>query len=1134
MKTELLNQRQLLMRCSWMLVVSLIGLNLALAEPAKGQAWEWAFVTIKVQDASLVEIFQEIEQQTDFVFMYGERVVQHRASYALNYKKAALKTVLEDLAQQASMKLNLVDQTIVVKLKPKPVPNQIIVEVPLSVISGKVTEASSGKPLVGATIKVKGSNVGTFTDEQGAYQLEVPSKAEVLEISFLGYETMEIMINGRTQIDVNLTVNYSDLDEVVVIGYGTQKKINLTGAVALIDGEQFESRPITQTSQALHGLSPGVFINTNSGEPGNDQASIIIRGIGTLNNSNPLILIDGIEAPINSVNPNDIESINVLKDAASASIYGSRAANGVILITTKNGSFNQKTTISYNGYAGVSNPTVLPDIVWDNRDYMELYREAAINSGRNFGFDDEDIARYDALPSTNWMEQMTRKNAPITSHNLSFQGGTDRVSYYFSNGFLYQQGFLAGENEYARFSSRLNLRAKLTDQLRFGTSIAYFNENGFLTPKDGTGRSFSDKGSLIFSGAMIQHPVSPVYDQFGRYGSLEADLGIERNRPSGQGVADNETVGLQGNDLLGNAYLEYEPINNLVFRGTVGINYQDEAITDIKKEYITYDPVTGEPWTNGNGTRNRGSILVSNNDKSINVTTWLQGSYNFELGKHGFGVLAGFNREKADLSTVRVDERQFGTKDVISLGQGTEIRTAGGLSEWGLVSFFGRVNYDYADRYLLEFNLRRDASSRFGANNRWATFPAFSGGWVLSNEDFWTLKAISFMKLRASWGKLGNQSTNLYPFASQVGLGQDYNTTSGAALVRLGNPDLRWEETTTTDIGLEIGLFDGRIRLEADYFLKQTEDILTDLPNPLTSGISASTTVNAASMENEGWEGLLKYRDDFGPVRLEIGLNVTHVKNVVTAINPDLADEEDRVRLNRSDNVWIIRGEPIYSIFGHQVAGIFQTEEEIAAAPDHSFIGNPAPGDFRYTDTDGDGAITAADQVVIGNRQPEWLYGANFRVEFKGLSFSGLVQGIGPADIYTARMYGPFPFAGVRTFWLDNRWTPENPSETVPRVWVDRRGYNGVSIETGDKQNSFWVQNRAYLRLKNVQLAYTFPQTLLERLPFSDLSIYLNGQNLWTMTDLLDLDPERFSRESHATNVVPQSKIVSVGLNATF
>lgn len=1086
-------------------------------------------ISMHVSNVTLQEVFETLREQTDLSFSYGNDVIQHSQTYSLDYEDQTLGDVLKDLSQKVGFQYVVKDGKVLIGALEKKQ------DIQQRTIKGTIKDAE-GIPLGGASITEKGTSNGVIADFEGNYEITISKGEAVLLFSYIGYAPQEIRSNGLDRIDVVLVQETSELDEVVVVGYGTQKKANLTGAVSNVKQESIVDRPITQASNALQGLSAGVFVNSSSGEAGNDIADIRIRGIGTLNDSSPLILVDGIEAPLNSVNPNDIESINVLKDAASASIYGTRGGNGVILVTTKRGKFDARTTISYDSYFGFSSPTIIPDMVWDNRTYLELYREAAVNSGRNYNYDDADIDRYASLPSTNWMDVLIKKSAPLTNHNLSFSGGTEKIKFYFSTGYLNQKGWLAGSNEFERYSSRLNLDARLSPKIKLGTSVSLYKKDGYITPKDlvGESRGFSDKGSIVFSGAMIQHPIAPVYDQYGRYGSFEADLGIERNRPNGQAVANLETVGLDGLDVLGNVYLEYLPIPKLSIKGTFGLNYQDDLMKDIRKEYTTYDPVTGNAFSDGNGTRNVGNVLSQNSMRSLNVTTLLQANYGLEVKKSKFDFLLGFNREKAKLDDAQVLERNFGTQDVIVIGQGTTVQTDGRHGDWGLVSLFGRANYNYADRYLLEANLRYDASSRFGANNRWAAFPSFSGGWIVSGEPFWKDNFISFLKFRASWGKLGNQSTNLYPFVSQVSLGEDYSGVPGGALTRLGNEDLKWEETTSVNIGMDLRMFKGRLGAEVDYFSKRTEDILTDLDNPLLSGVAAPTTVNAATIENKGWEFLVDYRENLGNFRFGLSLNATHIKNEVVALNPELADSDDRVQLDRSDNVWIIRGQPIFAIYGHKMAGIFQSQEDIDNSPDHSFIGNPEPGDFKYTDTNGDGVITAEDQTVIGNRQPEWLYGANFSFGYKGFELSGIVQGIGKAEVWISRMYHPFPFAGLRTYWKDNRWTPEHPSNDDPRLWVDRTGYNGQSIDTADKQISYWVQDRAYIRLKNVQLGYTFSDGFLSRSPFQKLRFFVNGENLWTKTDLSDLDPERYDRESHATAVLPQNKIISFGLNATF
>ncbi|MEO1010425.1 MAG: TonB-dependent receptor [Bacteroidota bacterium] len=1096
-------------------------------------------ITLNLENASVARVIDEIESRTDFRFIYKIKDVDLDRKVSIKTKKERVTQVLEKLFAHTKTTYAIADADNQIFLRKRKAEKPKM-DVPVSTsfqqrISGTVLD-EDGNPLPGASIVEKVTTNGTTSDFDGNFLIAVADPNATLIVSYIGFTTKEVPINGQDNLEIVLLPQSSKLDEVVVVGYGTQKKVNLTGSVSSVKQDAIENRPITQASNALQGLSPGVFVNSNSGEAGNDIADIRIRGIGTLNDSSPLILVDGIEAPLNSVSPNDIETINVLKDAASASIYGTRGANGVILVTTKRGNFDAPTQINYDAYYGFASPTILPDMVWDNRTYLELYREAAINSGRNFNFDDADIERYDNIPSTDWMETLVKGSAPLTSHNLSFSGGTNKVSYYFSNGYLGQEGLLEGSNEFERYSSRLNVDAQLTEKLKFGTSISVFKRDGFITPKDvfGAGRGFTNKGSLVFSGAMIQHPITPVVDELGRYGSFEADLGIERNRPNGQAVADQETVEQDGLDLLGSAYLEYSPMKDLTFKGTFGINYQDDLLTDIRKEYITYDPVTGDAFTNGNGTRNVGNRLNQTATRSLNITTLLQANYGFDIKKSRFDFLAGFSREKATIDRSEIQEEGFGTQDVITVGQGTIVQTDGSIGDWALVSFFGRANYNYDGRYLLEANIRHDASSRFGANNRWATFPSFSAGWIVSGESFWKGNVVSFLKFRGSWGRLGNQSTNLFPFVSQVNLGEDYNGNPGGALTRLGNEDLKWEETTTTNLGVDLRMFNGKFGIEADYFTKRTEDILTDLDNPLLAGVAAPTTVNAATIENKGFEFLVNYNDTFGDFRVNLSVNATHVKNEVVALNPDLADDQDRIQLNRSDNVWLVRGEPIFAVFGHRMAGIFQSQEEIDNAPDHSFIGTPEPGDFRYTDANGDGVIDADDQTVIGNRQPEWLYGANFGFGYKGFELSGIIQGIGRAETWIARMYHPFPFAGLRSFWNDNRWTPENPSQTHPRLWVDRRGYNGQSIETADKQISYWVQDRAYIRLKNIQLGYTFSEAFLERSPFKRLRLYVNGENLWTQTDLDDLDPERFDRESHATAVLPQNRVISFGLNATF
>lgn len=1123
-------------------------LQLAFSKQSISQSLDKIYISINVNEVSALKIFELIEDQTDFVFLYSPELKDINDRFSLNFNEVSLEKILEILANKGSLNFKVVNKNISVK---RAIKHQAKEEPLIQIdkpISGIILDSETEELLVGATVRVKNGVEGAITNLDGFFEFNLPEDAQTLVFSFVGFASQEVAIINQSYFEIRLVPDLKSLDEIVVVGYGFQKKANLTGAVSSVSGDEINRRPITQASQALQGLAPGVFVNTNSGEPGNDQAEITIRGIGTLGNASPLVLVDGIEAPLNSVNPQNIESINVLKDAASASIYGTRAANGVILITTKQGEYDKPTEIIYDGYFGVSNPTVIPDLLWDNETYLALYREAATNAGLPVNFTDEDIARYATLPSTDWMEVIIKGNAPITNHNLSFRGGTSKVNYFFSSGYLFQEGYLIDETKYNRFSNRLNLNAKLNNKLTFGARISYFNEFGTLESKDGTrqgrgGNSIDGKGGIVWSGGYVNHPIAPVYDALGRYGSIEQALGIERNRPNPVGVADNEIPELTSDDLLGKLSIEYQPLKNLRFSGNIGVNYQNEIISTAKKEYVTYDPVTLEPWTNGNGTRNEGNLAFQDIDRTYNITTWLQSNYDLEIERNQLNFLVGYNHENQNSESQRITERDFATSDVVEIGQGEILETSQQNIQSRLASVFGRISYNYDQKYFFEANFRADGSSRFGANNRWATFPAFSGGWIISNEPFWPAgDFLSFVKFRGSWGIIGNQSTNRFPFVSQISLTSSYNGQGGGALTRLGNPDLRWEETETTNIGFELGLFDDHLNLEADYFFKSTSDILTELNNPLTTGISSSTTVNAASIENEGIEVIASYRNSFGNVQFEISGNATYVTNEVTAVNPDLSDEEDRIVVSSqsSNNVFIIRGHPMNVIFGHQQNGIFQEDDFnedgtlVEGIPDHFFIGNPIPGGFRYTDQNGDGVINEDDQVVIGDRQPKWFYGANFSVSYKGFQLSALLQGIGKADAWIARSRGPFPFAGLRQFWVDNRWTPENPNNQHPSLWVDRSGYNGESVQRGGKVLDYWVEDRSYLRLKNIRIAYNIPAGLLDKTPLKNFQIYFDGQNLWTRTDLVDIDPERFASETQADNVLPQSRILLVGINATF
>ncbi len=1147
--------------------------TMVIANTGNAQALDKVQVSLQLNNSKLENAFKIIQDQTDYFFTYDFRLIKE-ITVSSSRKNLNLGDFLMYVSGESGLSFSIFEHNIFVKresVTSNSSPEyKIKIEIPTSdtislsrlstkgvviyrtsiadkIIQGRVTD-SAGNPLIGATIIVKSNSQGTVTDENGMFSLGIPVEESdiIITVSYIGYSSREFKISSNeTKLDIVLLEDATELNEVVVVGYGVQKKINATGAVTQVAGELINQRPITQASQALQGLAAGVFVNTQSGEPGNDKASITIRGIGTLNDTDPLVLIDGIEAPINSLNPNDIETINILKDAASASIYGTRAANGVILITTKRGA-EGKTSVSYDGYYGVSTPTVLPDMVWDNRLYLESYRTAADNVGRSHILTDDLIDLYANRPSTNWTDEVIDQGS-IQNHNLAIAGGNDKLSFRWSNGFLDQQHYFKGDYFFKRYSSRLNLDVKLSERLKIGTSFAYVNSDGRQTPKDGglsfdnSGRDeafsiFKSKGDLLFTHTISNNPHVVTTDELGRYGGMESGTG-RSSRFNPIGIIDNMFVTVDGNDFLGSGFAEYEVTQGLKVRGTLGVNYQQQRTVDTRLEFRQFDRLGNQTNIINNG----GDLLVRENN-SINLTGWLQATYEKTFGQHDLRILAGINRETNETRQAAILEENFGARNLVRLGNGANVRSSNFDGAWTLASQFGRVNYSFANKYLLEANIRRDGSSRFGSNNRWAIFPGVSAGYIISNEDFWKINFIDFFKVRGSWGKLGVQSQNLYPFASQFSLGFDYAGNSGGGLVVAGNPNLQWEEATTTDLGIDLRMFDSRVTIEVDYYVKRTENILSDLPTPLTAGVVAPLSVNSATLENRGWDLGLKLRHNFGDLRLSAGLNLTNVKNKIIALNPDLTDGEDRIQIDGADNVWWIRGESINAIFAHEFGGIFQIADFNedgtlkAGIPDHSFIGSPAPGDVRYVDQNQDGLIDETDRVVVGNRNPEWIYGFNFTADYKGFDFNVLFQGIGDADVYISRGYGPFAFAGLRRHWVDNQWTPENTNTNVPRLFVDRNGFNGQTIEGNGKtaQNALWVQNRAYLRLKNIQLGYTLPSKLFDNNPIGSLRIYISGQNLLTSTDLLGLDPDREATETYATAVAPNAQTIIFGINAKF
>ncbi len=986
-------------------------------------------------------------------------------------------------------------------------------------ISGTITD-NTNEPLIGASVLVKGTSTGTVTDFNGKYSLDVEGGTAIV-VSYTGYLSQEVSIGASSTINIVMQTDAALLSEVVVTGYGSQRKENLTGAVGVVTAKALEARPITNATQSLQGQVSGVWVNQVSGEPGEDAADIRIRGIGTLNDANPLILVDGIEAPFGNIDPNDIESITVLKDAASAAIYGSRAANGVVLITTKRGTRNSKPTFNYTGYAGTTQSAVIPDYVWNSEQFMRLRNEADINSGRPPLYPDDVIAQYRNGPNTNWFEEVFR-NAAIQQHNLSVSGGSDKTNFNISLGYFNQEGIIEFTKGTERYNMRLNMDTEITKRFTIGAGM-YISRQ--VSDLDNIGQ---DGG--VLARATRLGPNFPAFDSQGRLADRDRTLdAIELSTPNILAEVQALNRVLNDNRFLGNIYGEYEVVDGLKIRGTFAANYQIDDDRYFNRRFETFDWRTGElglVWLENRRFENQ--FL-----ERLNLTSWIQATYEKNIGQHSFKVLGGANQEsfRANFFNASRLEIPSNSLPALSTGNPETATNSGGAQEWALRSFFGRVNYTFNDKYLFEFNMRRDGSSRFGANNRWATFPSFSAGWILSREDFLAnSKIIDFLKLRVSWGQLGNQNIGNYPFAATISFAPAYNfggtIVGAAAQTTLGNPDIRWETTTQTDIGLNIAVFK-KISIEADYFIRNAKDILFDQNNPGVTGVRAPTTLNIAQVENRGWELSTNYYDKIGKLNFSIGANVTKVESKVLQIDPSVSGDADRV----IDGAFVTqRGAPINALYGLEAISIFQNQAEIDAAPNQSAFGTPTPGDLRYRDINGDGVITIDDRTILGKDNPSWIYGINANFNIKGFDLGVIIQGVGDAQTFeTARFYAPFANSGgVSTIWND-RWTPDNPNASLPKIRIAQGGVNN------NVNHSWWMTERGYLRLKNLQIGYTIPASVLKDNFLQSVRFFANGTNLLTFTKFIGFDPETVrQRNTNGTETYPQLKMFTAGVNVRF
>lgn len=965
-------------------------------------------------------------------------------------------------------------------------------------VKGKVM--ADGEPVIGATVLVKGVSTGTATDMDGNFTLNVASKA-VLVVSSIGYETQEVPVNGRKLINVVLKSDVVALKDVVVVGYGVQKKVNLTGAVSSLSTDELEGKPISNVLEAMQGTTPGLVIQQGTSTPGS-VPSINIRGLNTMNNNDPLVIIDGIEGSLANLNPADIEQVSILKDASSTAIYGSRASNGVVLVTTKKGKAG-KVEISYDFMYGVQQPTSLPKIA-DSWVYAELYNEAAVNSGRSAKFTPEQIAQYrNGGPNVNWVKELYNRNSPQSSHSVSMTGGNDQLSYMASLGYLDQSSMFKGPDYgYKRYNARLNVSHKVTNNFTLNLTSQFarndIKEHAYWT-------------EWIIEQANRMPPIYPIKNEDGSY-----------NYPAGSnsnGLQRLEEGGYRQNvndELLGTIQAEWEVYKGLKLIGSAGGRVWNNKLHENRKAF--------------EGTGDSENKLTEQFYRSKNITTNLMVTYNTKIGKHSIGGLLGYAYEgfsEKQFSTSRLTED---SKYDIFVGDlsGDKVSNTGSGSDWAIYSGFARATYNYDEKYLLEFNIRNDYSSYFAKGNRSGVFPSFSAGWRISEEKFWSVLKpyVPSLKIRGSWGLVGNNRIGAYQYMQTVSVTNGISfgdKLAQTAIFASTNPDLKWETTRMANIGFELGLLNNDLNITFDCFNNRTKDILVNLPVPGLFGNGAPIQ-NAGKVETRGWELSVSYRLKTGPVVHNFSGNISDSFN-------EVIDTRGTEIIGGSDIQTIIKeGYPLYSYYAYRSDGFFQNEEECQKGPHLEGI-TPKPGDIRYLDKNGDGVIKPDDdRFIVGNDFPRYTFGFTYGLEYKGFDFSMMWQGVGKrnkwmrgesVEAFHNNNEGP-----VMDFHQD-RWTPNNPDATYPRLTMGAESANNAA------KSDFWIQDAKYLRLKNAQIGYTFPQQWMKKLYVKNLRIFASVQNPLTFTNMKGgWDPEYTGDGSG--RAYPVARVYSFGLNVKF
>ena len=1048
-------------------------------------------------------------------------------------------------------------------------------------VSGKVIMASDGAPVPGTSVVVKGTQTGTITDVDGNFALRC-DEGSTLVFSFIGMETQELAATANMTVQMEDEV--SQLDEIVAVGYGVQKKSVVTASIAKVSADDLEGKTRLRAEDALKGLASGITVTSASGQPG-AKSQIRIRGNGTINNSNPLYIIDGMPTDQNGmelVNPSDIESIEVLKDAASGAIYGARAANGVILVTTKKGK-QGKAQINYNFSYGLQSAWHKRDVT-SATDYAILQNEKYVNSGQAPVFADPynlvDINgdRIEGF-GTDWQDLVFNDNAPIMQHDVSISGATERTNYYVSAGYFDQEGIVGGNYGHSNYN-RLTLRSNniytvideaeersFLNSLEAGVNLSYMRVNN-------TGIDANSTWGSVLGSALYLSPMLPVtakgttaegmIEHFANYDLYYDGAGNPYTIPGYFG-----SYGEQNNPV---AMLQGTPTKNWAHKFMPKFSL-DLQLWDQLKYRITY---SGEFsfWGNEGATKQKFYLSGNNNSdhtqasayKGNNSSTQLENvlTYAKTIDRHQFDVVLGqsvmqfkgdelggsrwdlVNTDKPSINYATGDVEYATDADGNITGASAHFGVYGGpYTRHKVASFFGRLSYNYAERYMVQATVRRDGSSRFGDNNRYGNFPSFSLGWNVLNESFMesARDIFSNIKLRYSWGKNGSDNIVDFAYTTLTSMGNDYLfgtnqvLTNGSKANRLANPDLKWEESEQSDFGIDVGMLGNALTLSVDYYIKKTNGMIIEMPIPSYVGESKPYG-NVGDMKNSGVEMEIGYKWKVADAKFDIKGNASYLKNELTNLGNDTGFLDFGISQFSDGGTRAENGQPFPYFYGYRTKGIFQNEQEVAAytnAAGELIQPDARPGDLRFADVNGDGRITSDDRTNIGNGTPKWTFGFNLNAEWKGIDFGAFFQGVSGVDVFDAT-YRQDITAGNYPTWMLDRWTGEGTSNRVPRLGFGSADSKNWAI------SDLYVHDASYLRLKNIQLGYTLPRQLTQRIRIDRLRIYAMAENLATWTKYWGFDPEIGHADDDGKGtavgvdygIYPQAHTFTVGLNLSL